>query len=85
MCNGAPLLNGVFFLVFSLLIAGNHDSGERLSFTLTTGYDNLRDVLTILREQAGKAGLEFRLEVLDGTAAWKKVNPLWRQPALPPW
>jgi len=51
-----------------------NDRGERLSFTLTTGYDNLRDVLTILREQAGKAGLEFRLEVLDGTAAWKKVQ-----------
>jgi microcin C transport system substrate-binding protein len=51
-----------------------NDSGDRLSFTLTTGYDNLRDVLTILREQAGKAGLEFRLEVLDGTAAWKKVQ-----------
>jgi microcin C transport system substrate-binding protein len=51
-----------------------NDKGEKLSFTLTTGYDNLRDVLTILREQAGKAGLEFRLEVLDGTAAWKKVQ-----------
>ena len=51
-----------------------NDKGEKLSFTLTTGYDYLRDVLTILREQAGKAGLEFRLEVLDGTAAWKKVQ-----------
>ena len=51
-----------------------NDAGQRLSFTLTTGYDNLRDVLTILREQAAKAGLELRLEVLDGTAAWKKVQ-----------
>jgi microcin C transport system substrate-binding protein len=51
-----------------------NEAGQRLSFTLTTGYDNLRDVLTILREQAAKAGLEFRLEVLDGTAAWKKVQ-----------
>lgn len=50
------------------------DAGRRLSVTLTTGYENLRDVLTILREQAAKAGLEFRLEVLDGTAAWKKVQ-----------
>jgi microcin C transport system substrate-binding protein len=49
-------------------------AGQRLSFTVTTGYDNLRDVLTILREQAAKAGLEFRIEVLDGTAAWKKVQ-----------
>jgi microcin C transport system substrate-binding protein len=51
-----------------------NDAGQRLSFTVTTGYDNLRDVLTILREQAAKAGLEFRIEVLDGTAAWKKVQ-----------
>jgi microcin C transport system substrate-binding protein len=49
-------------------------AGERLSFTLSTGYDNLKDTLTILREEALKAGLEFRLEVLDGTAAWKKVQ-----------
>ena len=51
-----------------------NDAGQRLSFTVTTGYDELRDVLTILREQAAKAGLEFRIEVLDGTAAWKKVQ-----------
>ncbi|MEZ5276014.1 MAG: extracellular solute-binding protein [Opitutaceae bacterium] len=48
--------------------------GQRLSFTLTTGYEALKDILTILREEALKAGLEFRLEVLDGTAAWKKVQ-----------
>jgi microcin C transport system substrate-binding protein len=51
-----------------------NDKGERLSFTLTTGYDYFRDILTILREQAARAGLELRLEVLDGTAAWKKVQ-----------
>ena len=49
-------------------------AGQRLSFTVTSGWDNLRDVLTILREQAAKAGLEFRIEVLDGTASWKKVQ-----------
>ncbi len=48
--------------------------GQRLSFTLTTGYEALKDVMTILREEAFKAGLEFRIEVLDGTAAWKKVQ-----------
>lgn len=48
--------------------------GQRLSFTLTTGYESLKDVLTILREEGMKAGVEFRLEVLDGTAAWKKVQ-----------
>jgi microcin C transport system substrate-binding protein len=51
-----------------------NDAGQRLSFTLTTGYDNLRDVLTILREEAAKAGLDLRLEVLDGTAAFKKAR-----------
>jgi microcin C transport system substrate-binding protein len=49
-----------------------NDRGQRLSFTLTTGYENFRDILTILREEAQKAGLEFRLEILDHTAAFKK-------------
>ncbi|XOV84942.1 MAG: extracellular solute-binding protein [bacterium] len=49
-------------------------NGERLSFTLTTGYEALKDILTILREEALKAGLELRLEVLDGTASWKKIQ-----------
>ncbi|TNE58199.1 MAG: ABC transporter substrate-binding protein, partial [Alphaproteobacteria bacterium] len=51
-----------------------NDQGERLSFQLTTGYETFKDVLTILREEALKAGLEFRLEVLDSTAGWKKVQ-----------
>lgn len=48
--------------------------GQRLSFTLSTGYEPLKDILTILREEALKAGLEFRIEVLDSTASWKKVQ-----------
>ena len=51
-----------------------NDAGQRLSFTLTTGFDTLKDVMTILRQQAARAGLEFRIEVLDSTAAWKKVQ-----------
>jgi microcin C transport system substrate-binding protein len=51
-----------------------NDAGERLSFTLSTGYEPLKDTLTILREEALKAGLELRLEVMDGTAAWKKIQ-----------
>ena len=51
-----------------------NDAGERLSFTLSTGYEALKDTLTILREEALKAGLELRLEGLDGTASWKKVQ-----------
>jgi microcin C transport system substrate-binding protein len=49
-----------------------NDQGQRLSFTLSTGYESFRDILTILREEAMKAGLEYRLEVLDHTAAFKK-------------
>jgi microcin C transport system substrate-binding protein len=51
-----------------------NDRGQRLSFTLTTGYRNFQDMLTILKQEAAKAGLEYRLEVLDGTAGWKKVQ-----------
>lgn len=51
-----------------------NDNGERLSFTLTTGYEAMKDILTILREEALNAGLELRLEVLDGTASWKKIQ-----------
>jgi microcin C transport system substrate-binding protein len=47
---------------------------QRLSFTLTTGYESLKDVLTILRQEAAKAGLDLRIEVLDSTAAWKKAQ-----------
>jgi microcin C transport system substrate-binding protein len=51
-----------------------NDAGERLSFNLSTGYESLKDTLTILREEALKAGLEFRIEVMDSTASWKKVQ-----------
>jgi microcin C transport system substrate-binding protein len=51
-----------------------NDAGQRLSFTVTSGYEALKDILTILREEALQAGLELRLEILDGTAAWKKVQ-----------
>jgi microcin C transport system substrate-binding protein len=47
---------------------------QKLAFTLTTGYEALKDVLTILKEEAAKAGLELRIEVLDSTAAWKKAQ-----------
>lgn len=49
-------------------------AGERLSFGLSTPYSNLKDILTILKEEALKAGLEYRIEVLDMTAGFKKAN-----------
>ncbi len=51
-----------------------NDQDQRLSFTLSTGYRTFQDLLTILKEEAAKAGLEFRLEVLDGTAGWKMAQ-----------
>jgi len=48
--------------------------GTRLSFTLSSGYEVFKDVFTILKEEAAKAGLDFRIEVLDGTSGWKKVQ-----------
>jgi len=51
-----------------------NEQGQRLAFTVTTGYESLRDILTILREEAAKAGVEYRIEVLDQTAAWQKVQ-----------
>ena len=51
-----------------------NDEGQKLAFTLSSGYESLKDVLTILKEEAAKAGIEFRIEVLDGTSGWKKVQ-----------
>ena len=48
--------------------------GSRLSFTLTCGYRPLVEVMTILEREARKAGLELKIEVLDMTAAWKKLQ-----------
>jgi len=51
-----------------------NDQGQRLSFTLSTGYEALKDIPTILKEEAIKAGVQFRIEILDGTSGWKKVQ-----------
>jgi microcin C transport system substrate-binding protein len=49
------------------------EKGQRLSFTVTTDDPSMRDVLTILRQEAAKAGLELNIEVLDETTADKKI------------
>lgn len=51
-----------------------NEAGQRLSFTYSTGYEHYKDILTILKEEALKAGLELRLEILDSTAGFKKVQ-----------
>jgi microcin C transport system substrate-binding protein len=51
-----------------------NQEGQRLAFTLSSGYQTMKDILTILKEEAAKAGLELRIEMLDSTASWKKVQ-----------
>ncbi|MEO7600459.1 MAG: extracellular solute-binding protein [Opitutus sp.] len=48
--------------------------GSRLSFTITSYLKRYTDVLTILQQEALKAGLEFKIEMLDDTTGWKKVQ-----------
>lgn len=50
-----------------------NDKGERLSFSLTTGYKTMEEPLTIIKEEAIKAGLELRLQVMESTAGFKKA------------
>ncbi len=51
-----------------------NDAGQKLSFSLSTSYESMRDVLTILRQEAAKAGLDLRLEILDSTVGFKKAR-----------
>lgn len=50
-----------------------NEAGQRLSFTLSSSYERHKDVFTILREEALKAGLDLRIEILDSTAGFKKA------------
>ncbi len=49
-----------------------NEAGERLSFNLSTGNKTMADALSILKQEAAKAGVEFDLEILEATAGWKK-------------
>ena len=48
--------------------------GQRLAFTLSTHYDRFADIFTILKEEALKAGLELRIEILDAAAGFRKAQ-----------
>lgn len=48
-------------------------SGQRLSFTLTSGNEAMSPVLTILQQEARKAGLDLQIELLDSMTAFKKT------------
>lgn len=51
-----------------------NEQGQRLAFTLSTHYERYADVFTILKEEAIKAGLELRIEILDGAAGFRKAQ-----------
>jgi microcin C transport system substrate-binding protein len=51
-----------------------NDRGQRLAFTVTTYFRYYQDLLTILKQEALKAGLEYNIEVLDETTAGKKMQ-----------
>jgi len=51
-----------------------NEQGQRLSFTLSTHYDRYADIFTILKEEAIKAGLEIRIEIMDSAAGFRKAQ-----------
>ena len=40
----------------------------------TTGYKRFTNLLTVLQQEAKKAGVELNLEILEQTAGWKKTS-----------
>jgi microcin C transport system substrate-binding protein len=48
--------------------------GQRLSFTLTYGAEILNGRLAFIKEEAKKAGVELKLQLMDGEAAFKLMR-----------
>ena len=59
--------------------------GQRLAFTVTYGQPHHTDRLVILKEEAKKAGLELELQLMDGSAAFKKQQEKKHQIAWGGW
>jgi len=59
-----------------------NDQNQRLAFTFTTAYKRLENVMTVLKEEAKKAGVDLDLEIMEQTAAWKKVDEKKHELAL---
>ncbi len=51
-----------------------NEQGQRLSFSLTTGYKRFEAAFTILVEEAAKAGLELKLDIMDHTTSFKLIS-----------
>ena len=56
------------------IFVSDADSSKRLSFTITTGYKRLTEALSVIQQEARKAGVHYELEITDATAAWKKID-----------
>lgn len=52
----------------------HNGQGQRLSFTITTGYKRFSEALSVIQQEARKAGVEYNLEIIELTAAWKKIR-----------
>jgi len=57
-------------------------AGRRLSFTITGANQREKDILSILKEEALKAGLEYTIEILDETTGWQKMQEKHHEIAL---
>jgi microcin C transport system substrate-binding protein len=63
-----------------------NDSGERLSFTITYPRSTVTDpIMQRLKEEAIKAGVEYKLEGLDGTESFQKTAQKKHQICLASW
>lgn len=51
-----------------------NSQGQRLSFELNAAQSPNTDMLSILKQEAIKAGLELRLDIVDPTASYEKVQ-----------
>lgn len=59
-----------------------NEEGNPLSITLTTPWQTAQDELTILQEEARRAGLDLNLDILDLTAGYKKMDEKKHQVAF---
>ena len=50
-----------------------NDKGQRLSFAITYGYNTWTPRIAYLKEQAKLAGLDFTLNLVDGSSAFKYI------------
>ncbi|MCU8488529.1 extracellular solute-binding protein [Vibrio vulnificus] len=50
-----------------------NEKGQRLSFAITYGYQSWTPRIAFLKEQAKLAGLEFTLNLVDGSSAFKYI------------